>query len=824
MSNPNEVNALFFGGESSNLFYQIDRSLRFDRAASAYLNWTPSVAGNVQKWTFSAWVKRVNITASGDQWVFQATGSGGTQNDGIFFNTSDKLCVNFNNAAVLVSTANYRDPGAWMNIVVAVDTTQFTPADRFKVYINGDLITSWSTATYPVQNTNGFINGAFQHYIGRNTGGNYFGCYMTEARFIDGVQSDPSSFGTTSPFTNEWQPIPYIGAYGTNGFYLNFSDNSNTTSTTLGKDYSGNGNNWTPNSFSVASGLNNDSVVDVPTRWDDGSNGRGNYPVFNNQIQNNNNGMITDGNLRATMNTGPYNQNWAISTIDVPSTGQWYFEFTIVTIQSTLIVGIARQNVQYGSSSTSASIRTYANSGNKNSSTSTTYGATYTTNDVIGIAVNSDTGEITFYKNGVSQGVAYNDLNTAGGPWAPFVLCTASNNCVVTFNAGQQGFSYTPPTGFEAINTFTMPLPAVSSGQEYCKPLGYTGNGFTQTISGLQFQPDLVWVKARNLTEYPRMVDSLRGATLAVQAGNNVAQQTETTGVTAFNADGFSLGTSAGYNSSGQTYASWNFLATPTTVNNTSGSISSQTRSNATAGFSIVKYTGTGVNATVGHGAGATPVFMIIKDLTGTNQGVCFHASAGPTVYLPFRNANADTEGTIASATVFNNTAPSSTQFSVGTSTLTNAIGNEYIAYVWAAVPGFCAYGSYSSSADLPYVHCGFLPSLVTTRADDASVQSRSFGANLTKDDQRSTYGNSVPLNLSWSFNTVENSNTSTNANGDVAGVAIDLISSGWKLRGSYAATSGGSGNSNNMIIGSVPATIYWVAWGRSPAKFTNAR
>ena len=818
MSNPNEVNALFFGGESSGLFYQIDRSLRFDRSTSSNLNRTPSVAGNFQRYTVSAWVKRAapfGVTAP----IFMGTNAGASQNDGIYFTTSDQFSIAFNGAVIATSTAVYRDPGAWMNVILAVDTTQFTPADRFKVYINGILVTSYASTAYPVQNATGLINTTNPHYIGRSiVGTDTFPGYMTEIHFIDGVQADPSDFGIINPFTNEWQPIPYIGVYGTNGFYVNFSDNSNTTATTLGKDYSGNGNNWTPNGFSVAAGVNNDSVIDVPTRWDDGGNCRGNYPTWNNVTPVLNNSW-SDGNLRASIEDG-----YAISTINIPSIGKWYFECTVVTVQTSMLIGIARQNIDYQNNLTSSNFRTYQNNGNKSAGTSTAYGATYTTNDVIGVAVDSDAGTVTFYKNNVSQGVAYNDLNSAGGPWAPFTLVSASNSAVITFNAGQQGFAYAPPTGFKAVNTFNMPLPAVSSGQEFVEPRAYTGNGFTQSVTGLQFQPDLTWIKARTLTEYGRMVDSLRGATLAIQSGNGVAQQTESTGLTSFDPSGFSLGTSAGYNASGSPYISWNWVAAPTTVNNTSGTISSQTRSNPTAGFSIVRYTGTGVNATVGHGAGATPMFIIIKNITGTTQGACYHASLGAGSYLPFEQTSGRS-GTTSDTTVFNNTAPTSTQFSVGTSSRTNTLGNEYMAYVWAEVPGYSTYGTYQSSANLPYQHCGFLPSIVMTRNGNTGTPTTSnpTSAHLVKDDQRGEFGNQATSNLSWTSNNGQNTNT--NANNGFAGEAIDLISSGWKLRGFSARTTNDEMNSNNFNNNSFPSvTMYWVAWARSPAKYTNAR
>jgi hypothetical protein len=827
MANPNEVNSLLIGGQGADTFYQIDRSLRFNSANTMHLTRVFPVTGNAQKWTFSAWVKR-SIPFGTNQTIFSA---GTSTMDGIFFNTSDQLQIYFNGVTIATTSADYRDDGAWMHIILAVDTTQFTPADRFKLYINGELTTSYAATSYPVQNALGVVNSATTHWMGRwaASASNFLNGYMTEVIFLDDIQADPGDLGFINPATNEWQPIPYIGAYNSTGFKTDFADNSNTTSGTLGKDTSGNGNDWSPVNFSVTPGINNDSVIDVPTRWDDGANCRGNYPVWNGVIQNN--GYYgSDGNLRWSL-TG--NQRWCISTINIPSTGQWYFECTVVTVATTMGIGVSRQNAVYGTgSTTSANYRVYQQSGNKSSSASTTYGASYTTNDVIGVAVDSDTGEITFYKNGASQGLAFNDLNTSGGPWAFFAVSNTTAG-VIAANFGQQDWSYAPPAGFKPINTFNMPEPATVSGQDFCKALTYTGNGFVQSVTGLNFQPDLCWIAARNLAQFPRMVDSLRGAELAVLSGSNVNEQNESNGLTSFDPDGFTVGAitgaSDGYNASGQGYASWNFVASPTTVVNTNGSITSSTRSNTTCGFSIVKYVGTGSNATVGHGCGGVPMFIIIKDLTASNNGVCYHASVGPTKYLNFYpNTNRSTVTT--SATTFNNTAPSALAFSIGTDTKVNTLGNSYIAYVWSEVPGFSAYGSYSSHQDLPYAHCGFRPSMVIekTLGDTANRYNDRVEANFgLKDDQRGAYGNDIPINRAIINDEVENTSTNSSVSQICAGMPIDILSHGFKLRGFLDINVGSSNVANCNNYGD--ANVYyvdmcWVAFASSPSKFTNAR
>lgn len=422
------------------------RSLRFNSADSAYLNRTFS-AINSLTYTFSIWVKR---------------GALGVRQDligGVLIITANNQLIaglGAGGANILSTSQVFRDPSSWYHIVLAMDTTQATASNRTKLYINGQQVTQFSAANYPAQNSatdlGTFTTGGTIGFGPYGSSG-YFSGYMTEVNFIDGQALTPSSFGETNATTGQWQPKRYTGTYGTNGFYLNFSDNSGTTATTLGKDYSGNGNNWTPNNFSVTPGAGNDSMIDVPTNWDDGGNGRGNYCTMN--PLSTVNCTFANGNLNTTLTTGssPGSEN-AVSNFGM-SSGKWYCEI-VSTGGNAPFLGIADASLQAaGRTYASSSVWSYFPDGRKfNGGTGTSYGASWTSNDVIGIALDMDAGTVTFYKNGISQGVAFSGL-TGRSLVAWVSTGTGSVGEVITFvsNFGQRPFAYTPPSGFKALNT-----------------------------------------------------------------------------------------------------------------------------------------------------------------------------------------------------------------------------------------------------------------------------------------------------------------------------------------------------------------------------------
>ena len=262
-------------GASGAADFEVERSLRFNMSDDPNLQRSLSSSGNRRTFTWSGWVKKTNTTYGA---LFSSTTELGSGNSHTYliFNSSNGITAqsydysgggtNYN----LVTTQVFRDPSAWYHIVWAVDTTQSTSSNRVKLYVNGEQVTSFSTESYPSQNYEGLINNSsYKMLIGNGypTLSNWapHGGYMAEVNFIDGFQYDPSYFGETDVLTGQWNPKKYTGSYGTNGFYLNFSDNSGTTATTLGKDYSGNGNNFTPSNFAVSADAGNDSLEDTPT-------------------------------------------------------------------------------------------------------------------------------------------------------------------------------------------------------------------------------------------------------------------------------------------------------------------------------------------------------------------------------------------------------------------------------------------------------------------------------------------------------------------------------------------------------------------------------
>jgi hypothetical protein len=317
-----------FGGLAK-LGYLLRNSLRFRSSASAYLTRTPGSASNQKTWTYSGWVKRGQL---GAQQALLNTFAGTHPTCNILFGSTDGLWIyNYNGSSydfTLYTTAVYRDPAAWYHLVVAVDTTQATSSNRVKIYVNGTQITSFTTSpdsqgtAYPSLNFNTDMNAATAHEIGKQAT-LYFDGYLAEQNFIDGQALTPSSFAKTDAVTGQWIPIKYTGTYGTNGFYLPFT---NTTSTsTLGNDFSGNGNTWTVNNISLTAGTTYDSMTDVPTLT---SATAANYAVLN--PLDSLGGTVSNGNLEYT---GTYtsggvsiNGHGCRSTLKVPSSGKWYAE------------------------------------------------------------------------------------------------------------------------------------------------------------------------------------------------------------------------------------------------------------------------------------------------------------------------------------------------------------------------------------------------------------------------------------------------------------------------------------------------------------------
>jgi hypothetical protein len=716
--------------------YQISRSLRFNSADGTSLDRTPSSATNRQTFTISFWAK--NPSTSGAITTFYAAGNN-TNVDETLIGYWDGLYVQnaLSSASWRIRTnAVYRDPSAWYHYIFAFDLSNGTQANRLKIYVNG-VESAYSAADgNPLPSTaNSQINNNVIQYIGRraySSTGQTTNAYMTEFYLIDGQALTPSSFGETNAQTGVWQPKVYSGLYGTNGFYLNFSDNSNTTAATLGKDYSGNGNNWTPNNFSVTAGSGNDSLVDSPTSYgvDTGVGGtvRGNYCTWNPIGSVLGAGSATNGNLDvacADSTTGAAGSRGTMAT----TSGQWYFEVLVVSGGTYSMIGVSDANkviTSAGWGSVNAWCY-YGNTGSKyGNGTDASYGATYTTGDLIGVAYDSDAGTLTFYKNGTSQGQAFTGLT--GKALSPYVG-TASGTMTFTLNAGQRPFAYTAPSGFKALCTQNLPTPTIGAttatqAGKYFNPVLYTGTAATQTITGVGFQPDMVWIKRRDGADNNVVDDAVRGAGQALITNATVAEQNYTSAFTAFASDGFTVTSSfSALNASAATYVSWNWKANGSGSTNTSGTITSTVSANTTSGFSVVTYTGTGSAATIGHGLGIAPSMLIFKSRSnGSENWNVYHKSLGASTNILLNS----TIAAFTDAAFLNATAPTSTVLSVGGagSTGTNQSSGTYVCYAFSEVAGYSKFGSYTGNGSTagPFVYTGFKPRFVMIKIASGST------------------------------------------------------------------------------------------------------
>lgn len=782
--------------------YNLTKSLRF--RSSAYLSRTPASAGNRKTWTWSAWVKRGSL--SSNQFLL-STGSAGSSDASIYFSGSDFFKFEDRSGSNITTAAVYRDPSAWYHLMVVVDTTQATSSNRFKLYVNGLQITSFDgTPTYPSQNADLYINNNTLHYIGRRSDGLYFDGYQTELNLIDGQALTPSSFGEYSTSTGVWKPKKYSGTYGTNGFYLPFSDNSSTT--TLGYDKSGNSNNWTTNNISLTAGSTYDSMVDVPTMSALGSN----YCVLNPlTLFGNSNTTMSNANMNLQLGVAGQWRSYSGSSIVMSDSGKWYFEVTplsgtagemqIGVATSTLIMPTGNYNA-----GSSANAWIYQGDGIKaNSGSGASYGSAFTVNDVIGVALDITNGQLTFYKNGVSQGVAYT-LSTTNS----YVCCLAGASSAPTFacNFGQRPFAYTPPTGFVALNTFNLPEPSIKQGNKHFDALTYTGNGSSSQrtdISWANIQPDFVWLKNRSSANNHVLHDDVRGCAEALQSNLTNAVDTPV----GFGSDGFGFGGVANqlrvwtadgrYNTNGNSYVAWGWKASgASAVSNTAGSITSQVSANPSAGFSVVTYTGSGVDgATIGHGLGVAPKMIITKRRNAVGDWYTYHASLGTGYVLVLQGTN----GQITTSNSYK--AVSSSTYTVGLNGDMNTSGGTYVAYCFAEVAGFSKFGSYTgngnTSGDGPFVYLGFKPRYIMIKRTDTT----GFGWYI-RDTARDTYN--------VGSNYLEANSSNAEGSGNVA--YLDYLSNGFKLKNT-AASDGINANGGTYI---------YMAFAENPFKNSLAR
>jgi hypothetical protein len=382
--------------------------------------------------------------------------------------------------------------------------------------------------------------------------------------------------------------------------------------------------------------------------------------------------------------------------------------------------------------------------------------------------------------------------------WFPHgVVNSSASASTELWNFGQRQWAYAAPAGFKALCTTNLPEPTIADGSTVMDVKLYTGNGSTQTISGLNFSPDLVWAKSRSAATNHGLIDTVRGRGFILVSDLTVADQISPAGadLASFDANGFTLGApnAIPINVSGQTYAAWTWDAGSSTVTNTDGSITSQVRANASAGFSIVSYTGNASNATVGHGLNTAPEFTILKSRDTANDWYSYHASLGNTKYVSI-NRN------IAAGTfpIWQNTTPTSSVFSIHSGNDANKNGDDFIVYCFAPVAGYSAYGSYTGngSADGPFVYTGFRPRWVMIKRTNTT------GVWGIWDSNRNSF------NASTSRLQAESSNAELNQ----AATTIDILSNGFKPR------------ATDSDINASASTYIYAAFAENPFQSSRAR
>jgi hypothetical protein len=392
--------------------------------------------------------------------------------------------------------------------------------------------------------------------------------------------------------------------------------------------------------------------------------------------------------------------------------------------------------------------------------------------DIIGVALDLDNNNVKFYKNGVLQYNLSNILQS--GASYTFGVSLYSGG-TISGNFGQRAWAYAPPQGYNALTTKNLPKPAVGSPaaepNQFFDAVTYTGNGTTQNISSLNFQPDFVWLKIRSTSDSHGLFDSVRGAGKRLQSNDTGIEATRNDVLTSFTSSGFSItGNDTQSNANGSTYVAWCWRAGGAAVSNTAGTIASQVSANTASGFSIVSYTANGVTgATVGHGLTTAPTMVIfkIRGSSGFNWFTYHSGLTSPAHYLYLNSTNAEAN----TFNYINNTAPSSSVLTLGAIADTNSNGSNYVAYCWTEVPGFSKIGSFTAngSTDGPFVYTGFKPRWIMIKAISSTSQW------VLIDTARDTFNSSSSRSIFANSNSAEETGN--------ASEAFDIVSNGFKLR-----------------------------------------
>ena len=814
----------------------IERSLRFEHSANSVLSRSFSSTGNQRTFTMSAWIKKNHPTNRMS--FFSQAQSLGSNEDGFEFDGVEMRFYSYVGGSFryqLMSHADFRDTNGWYHVVAYLDTTQAVASNRAKFYINGTQITDLREATYPSLNsTSGFFNNSSNgHRIGSMTGNAHrFDGYLADVYFLDGYAYDPSYFGYTESQTGIWRPKRYTGAYGSNGYHLELKDNSSTS--TLGTDTSGNGNNFSASNFSVATGsaaniYNNDSVIDTPSDR---------YATLNALHGYSYNTTFTNGNLFANI---PASNTYGRAFGNIPvKSGKWYYEVYYNQAGGNgnyLYVGLQTPDGQtFRRAVRGSDGEQYPNTGPTE--------VRFATGDIINVAVDLDAGKWYIGRNGTywysgnpvaGTGFVHSDLISANattpidGLVPLFYNATSGASQQFSVNFGQKPFIYTPPTGYKTINSKNLPIhsPSIIRPQKHFDTVLYTGNGSSngdvQGISSLEFDPDFVWIKSRSASgTHHQIFDVAR----IIAGGEKALSPSRDAGEYGFSDfDFLNNGFNAPYSSSapyscntnGVTYAAWCWKAGGNsdtfnidgvgygtaaaaglnggTANPTGASV------NTKKGFSIVTYTGTNnQNVSYSHGLNQAPEMIITKRRDSANNwGVYYTANGTNTNWMTLNTTDAQGSNNSGTTPVGGSSgtfmylhqdyfAPSYNSFANGG----NDGSSNMVAYMWHSVPGYSKFGKYKGNGTTngAFINLGFRPAWVMIK------QTNSTAGWMIYDSERS------PSNQINKYFQANSSNAEVDSTTDNP---IDFLSNGMKMRYNNTATNQNNGTYIYMAFAEQP-------------------
>ena len=799
MTLPNELHPGFLASAGGgDLGDTIEQSLRFS-ASNLDFQYVPSTTGDRRKWTWATWVKRGLIDSTCGLLGVSA-GASDTQQTEIRFESNGFLSLRGYTTLFRQTKNRFRDPNAWYHIVVVLDIANSTANDRIKFYINGQKVTEWDSISNPGTTDEFAINYADNTRLGlRPNGSDPVQGLLAETYFLDGIAITDTG-GVIDEFgryntDGVWVPKSYTGSFGpNNGYHLKYDSSGYNGSGGIGADHSGSGNNFTASNFDTtaisSSNFDNDiDYEDTPTSNYATGNpldfiGGNTPPTF----------TFSNANLSGVgPSSGLYHGLTSI-VISADDTNTYYMEFSSPQASGGF-PGVFIAQVGANPYYTNGLIWTAQNNYvSYNGAAQTAWsGATYSADDVGGFSYNGSTGVITGFVNGVQAGTF---TATTGIDRVFGVLAAPQNINRIDFNYGQRNFIY-QPANTVALQTNNLPEPTIKNGKEHFGILTYTGDGATtsgQTVTdtdAVPFTPDLVWIKKRGdnggagAVREHILIDSVRGKDGSYYwnlSSNDALAETSSDHVSAIGEGSITVHdiTSGTVNQNLNTFVAWCWKAGGTAVSNTNGSINSQVSANTDAGFSIVSYTGTGANATVGHGLNSAPEFAIVKNRDGGQNwvvGADAISSWGTVLYLNNDQGEEPTGG----STYWNNTAPTSSVINIGSAANTNNSGANMIAYLWHSVEGYSKFGSYTGggsgsapSLDGTFVYLGFRPSWLLIKRSNAGGDPW-----ILLDSTRDTHN--------FAFQALQPNNTDNEvSSGDQ--YATDFLSNGFKCRSSNAA------------------------------------